>query len=303
MNLLFTIHDEILQPLSFTDKNSLDISETDEFIISQSIGKLFNLPVLKNKTHAIIDVLAWDGKNMQLNAVFYIPTSTESRLKYLFLDIVGYKDCIIENAKKELIQYGVSEKQDIALKFVFIQNNVGEQSRNDYEYALQHPQAAHVIIEYFEVFKTDRGIFSLQPYYYKRYIINDVKQPIEIYNENYHLLLSDSDIQDIYIQIKSLVLNKYPNITIKDSFKTAIQFVYNGVCILSFVFKKDFIKIWLNYKNSKSFTNSQNLFIPIGTKNHHGVGDYFCDMDLEGYVNLDINELYRLIDMTIKSYG
>lgn len=302
MSVLFSTQNGSIQPLSTFNKSNSEINEAETLIISQDISKIFNLQSLNHVCDNQINAIAWDEKNLQVNAIFYMPVSDEPCLKCLFRDMLEYKDLIVESAKKELTQCGLSKKQDISLKFVFVQNNINEQCRKAYDSLLQNYKASDVLIEYFEILKTDTGVFSLQPYH-SQFTAEHTKQNKENYDENYHLSLSDNDTQEVYLGVKKSVLDKYPQMTIKSSLKTTVQFLLNDKCIMSFVFKQNYIKVWLNPKKPNILKNAHSLFLPIGDKHHNGIGSYFCDLNLDGYANMDINELYRLIDMTIKSYG
>ena len=101
--------------------------------------------------------------------------------------------------------------------------------------------------------------------------LQKITQTIKSYDEEYHLSDKSDDIQELYHEFKTAIINLADDIEIKPT-KVYIGFKKKqNICSIAVM--KNSLKFWLNLKLG-SLKDEKSIARDVSTIGHHGLGDY-----------------------------
>ena len=253
-------------------------------VVEENLETIFDLKLVKSEfkiKNRQIDTLAFDEETNSFVIIEYkivkYNSLIDQGLSYLSLLLNNFGEFEIEYNRK----FGkVTEKDEIdksQTRVMFISPSYTERQ-------LEATSFKDLPLELWKATKLDKNIIIFEEIdvasnkqsfgLVLKTNSNHRKNPnkeVKVYDEDDHLLNKRQEIQDLYFELKDMILNDFDDIKIVPQ-KHYITFKYDDKNVISVEIQKSKLKIFVNMK--KGTINSNDKKLKINTKGHYGTGEY-----------------------------
>jgi len=276
--------------------SKLEVIKENPFKLEREIQRLFenNLSLImglelvkseftiKNKR---IDTLGYDPQTKAFVIIEYKRDRNSSVVDQGFT----YLNLMLQNKADFILEYNEGLKKSIKRDEVdWSQTRVAFVSPGFTENQREATNFKDIAIELWEVKQYEDGIVSINQIKKnsaaesvkvltdRNADLQEITKEIKVYTEDDHLQNSSDEIQELYDNFKSAILNLSDDIEIQPK-KDYIAFK-KGKNITDITILKKSLKIWINLKKGK-LEDPKNIMEDVSEKGHWGNGDYQIQVD------------------------